>query len=104
MNNIMIVDNEHPFQHQLTQKLADSQYSIIHATSSKEALEHLENIKTEKPVDLILIKTQLPGTEQQGYFSMKPGATLKTARTNAFLPLSASFEEIHIFLQQELNK
>lgn len=102
MPTIMIVDDKHP-RMELLKSMLPEDYHIISVSSSKEAFTHLETAD-EKAIDLILVNSQIPGTTDQGFFSMKPNATMHTAEPHSFIPTPLSPKSVQAFIQKELQR
>ena len=102
MKTIMIVD-DHQERLQNLKSLIQEEYSVVTAPNTKEAVQRLEE-PSDTPIDLILIHTQIPGTEEYNFFTLFPQATMKNQETDAFLPTPLSRDAIHEFLQKKLGK
>jgi len=103
MKTIMIVDDQQQRRQQLQHMISNADFSVISVSSSKQALEQL-NTNNGPVVDLILVRTQIPGTQQQGLYSLKPASTMKTAKTDSFLSGPFTDEELEAFLQKEIQE
>jgi len=102
MTTIMIVDAHAERVHQL-KSLLDDQYTVITASSSKEALEHLDTAH-DNPVDLLLVNTQIPGTTNHSFLSVKPTQSFYSMDKDVFIPFPLEKEALHRFIQQQITE
>ena len=101
IKTIMVVDDEPAVLQQVRQLLEAEEYDVITADSSRKALELLEESEGEK-VDLILIDTALPGTENKAFFSMKPKSKMQTTTgLDNYLEKPFTIEQLKDFVKNK---
>jgi len=94
----MIVDDEPEVLEKVKSFLEDEEFDVVTATNSRQALELLGETD-EKNVDLILVDTSMPGTNKNGFFSMKPKSTMHTADAASFLQKPFTREQLLHFVR-----
>ena len=67
----MIVNNEPKFLEEIKSYLEKDDFTVLVANNNREALKRIENMN-EKNVNLILVNTNMPNSEESALFSVKP--------------------------------
>jgi len=102
MKTIMIVDNDSDVFTHMKLFALEKNIEIIQAKNSRHGVTTLD---ANPDVKLILIHTKCPETNQPAYFSLKPGANLKTTSDDPadFLKKPFSKEEFKTFIEQKMR-
>ena len=102
IKTIMIVDDEPEVLEKVKSYLDDNEFDVVTAMNSRQALEILDDEEDEN-VDLILVNTQMPGSNKNGFFSMKPKSRAHTAKTDAFLQKPFTREQLRDFVRNKMK-
>jgi CheY-like chemotaxis protein len=98
----MIVDDEPEIREITKAFLEDNEYNVIVVPTNREAINLLEDAKEEN-VDLILVKTVIPGSTDNGFFSMRPTSTMQTADTDTFLQRPFTRDQLREFVKNRFQ-
>jgi DNA-binding NtrC family response regulator len=95
----MIVDDEVAILEKVKSFLESDEIGVVTANNSRQALELMEK---EGNFDLILINTQMPGSDKTALFSMKPNSKLATGKTDTFLQKPFTKEQLINFVKEKI--
>ncbi|MEM4258429.1 MAG: response regulator [Candidatus Thermoplasmatota archaeon] len=101
MPTIMIVDDEKNVIDQMKFFLQTESFEVLTAETPREALEYMDR-NSENKVDLILVNTFIPGTEQKAYFSLKPSSRFNTASNDDILPKPFTKDQLLSYLWKKI--
>ncbi len=104
MKTIMIVDDEPNMLEEIRLCLESSDFEVITAANSREALERIGNRKEEN-VSLILVDAPLPDGGGSALFSMKPISRMdiNTINTENFLQKPFTREKLLDFVKKKVG-
>ena len=104
MKTIMIVDDEPNMLEEIRLCLESSDFEVITAANSREALGRIGNRK-EEDVSLILVDSFLPNDGGYALFSMKPISRmdLDTINTENFLQKPFTREKLIDFVKKKVG-
>lgn len=95
----MIIDDEVATLEKVKSFLESDEIGVVTANNSRQALELMEK---EGNFDLILIDTQMPGSDKTALFSMKPDSKLVTCKTDTFLQKPFTKEQLVNFVKEKI--
>jgi DNA-binding response OmpR family regulator len=99
----MIVDQEPDLLNQMKTYLEKENVQIITAVDSRQALEQLKD-DNEETFDLILVNTQMPGSEHaSALFSMKPQQKKQPSESDDFLQKPFTKEQLVEFVKRKIQ-
>ena len=102
MKTIMIVDDESNILEEISSYLKEDDFKVITTTNSREALEHMREMKED--VSLILVGTSLPDGDESALFSMKPKSRMNVDTSNVedFLQKPFTKEQLLDFVKRRV--
>ena len=105
MKTVMIVDDENEILERVKSSLENDDIQVETATDSRQAIEKMSG-EAENNYGLILIDTQLPGTQRSALFSMKPKSKINTdiSNTDDFLKKPFTEEQLINFVKSKLQQ
>lgn len=101
MKTVMIVDDEPDVLKTVKSCLESDDFEVVTATSSREALEIMDEDKEEN-FGLILIDTFIPGSNKSALFSMKPRSKMDTSKMEDFLQKPFTKEQLLDFVKRRI--
>lgn len=105
MKTIMVVDDETDILEQIKSCLEGNEFEVITADNNRSALEMMEEDK-EDNFGLILIDTEIPGTDKSALFSMKPKSKkdIDTTKSEDFLQKPFTQEQLLDFVKSKVEQ
>jgi len=104
MKTIMIVDEETDLLREVKALLEKEDVAVVTVSNSRQALEHLKE-DNEETFDLILVNTQMPGSEQTtALFSMRPVVKKLSGGIEDFLQKPFTKEELVEFVKEKIRR
>ncbi len=101
MPTIMIVDEEKNMIDQVKSLLHAESIHIIHAENTRKALEYIDH-EPENKINLILVDTYIPGTDQKGYFSLKTNSRFTDGALDDLLPKPFTKDQLLSYIWKKL--
>jgi DNA-binding response OmpR family regulator len=99
----MIVDEETDLLRQAKALLEKEDVEVVTVSNSREALDRLIDEK-EETFDLILVNTQMPGSDQTtALFSMRPTLKKLPSGIEDFLQKPFTKEELVAFVKEKIK-
>jgi DNA-binding response OmpR family regulator len=99
----MIVDEETDLLRQAKALLEKEDVEVVTVSNSREALDRLIDEK-EETFDLILVNTQMPGSDQMtALFSMRPTLKKLPSGIEDFLQKPFTKEELVAFVKEKIK-
>ena len=104
MKTIMIVDDEPNMLEEMRLCLESSDFEVITAANSREALDRIGD-RNEEDVSLILVDSSLPDGGGYAFFSMKPISRMgvDTINTDNFLQKPFTREKLIDFVKKKVG-
>ena len=96
----MLVDDDPEVLEKAKTYLEEDEFDVVTVPNSRQALELLEE---EENVDLILIDTPIPGSNENGFFPTKPESRMYAVKTANFLQKPFTREQLLDFVKKEFE-
>jgi len=102
MKSIMVIDDETHILEKVRNSLKED-FNVVVASDSRQALEKMS--EDEDTYGLLLIDTQIPGTQKTALFSMKPKSKINidVNKEEDFLQKPFTEEEFINFVKNKLR-
>jgi DNA-binding response OmpR family regulator len=103
MKTIMIVDEEPLRLNQIKAFLEQENLEVVTAMDSRQALGHLKE-ENEETFDLILVNTQMPGSENStALYSMRPAMKKQPSGVEKFLQKPFTNQQLLEFIKAQMD-
>ena len=99
----MIVNNEPKFLEEIKSYLDKDVFTVLTADNNREALKRIENMN-EEIVNLILINTNIPNSNESALFSVKPNSRMRldSYKNKDFLKKPFTKEQLIDFVNSKI--